>query len=600
MGGAVGSIQHIWDFDDLTFEELLEIFEGILEGSIDAIEKTDGLPIVWTWTGKEVLWARSSSDVRSGGFTSKEFKIAYATFPGFALLETGINFFENHVQPRLQNVPGFEGWIDSELFSPYSPQMVPSEIHAFIIHRAFSVEGNLDFDPFPLLRKTLGKVKAQSPDEKGENVQWSFFASADSPSVPRDSQTARNVVREIEQDLKDFLSQNSLALNRTINDWIQTEVLLQFKKDFPQVDETVLTLASFLAANPEAKDFSLNSRTLKGILKQEAPELISNLPTTKARAKEIKVLTLEPLKKKLKVLGAKFISELQPVLVSPENYSTIRAELRTGIEAAIEILETAEDEEMKQKAEKAAKHSAVVTGNEHLLAPYEGFVVSRGDNLMKVTGIFHDAGSIKKAGQTYKPTEIDWENADTVVSVFPMAAKPAHAGHWDMIEGISKIKPKNPVTGKPAKHIVKLVVSVSGRTRPGEISISGKQSLIYWMEFLRNHLPTNVELITAKDMFQQISREVFTARSQLNVFEVWIWSGDKDAGRFAEFTNIEGVSEPSQDKAEKALGRPTTNVSGTRMRQALAQDDMDFFMDHLPQPLSREEKEEIWVLFTEP
>jgi hypothetical protein len=606
MGGAVGSIKHIWDFDDLTFSELLEVFEGILEGSVQAVEKTDGLPIVWRWTGEEVLWARSTSDVRGGGYSSEEFKTVYSAFPGIALLEAGIDFFEANIVPKLEGMRGFSSWIDSELFSPESVQLVPSEIYAFIVHRSFTVDQDTTVqkvdvqpDPFPEIRRRVGKVRESGFDVSGNETLWSFFVSADSPSVPRDAERARSAIRKIESELKVELESLGLGLNQSINAWVQKEVHSALLRNFTQLEDQVLELASYLAANPDAEDFKENAKVLKGILKEQAPEFLKELPVTKAIAKEMKLKALEPIKRRLKVLGAEFISELQPVLVTPENYETIRREMRLGVEAAIEVLETAEDDEMKSRAEKAARNAAIVTGNEHLIAPYEGFVVSRGDDLMKVTGIFPDAGTIKKLGTRKSIAEIDWENADTVISVFPMAAKPAHAGHWDMIEGISRIKPVNPITGKPAQHLVKLIVSEGARSRPGEVSISAKQALIYWTEYLKNYLPENVKLISAKNMYVQIEKEVVNARSQSNVFAVWVWSGDKDAGRFSELTKIEGVSEPSQKQAEEALGRPTTNVSGTRMRQALGSGDMDFFMRNLPAPLSQEEREEIWVLFAE-
>lgn len=599
MGGAVGSIKHIWDFEDLTFSELLEIFEGILEGTVQAVEKTDGLPIVWRWTGSEVLWARSSSDVREGGYTADEFQLAYSAFPGIRLLETGIDFFEENVVPKLEDMSGFDSWVDSELFSPESPQLVPSEFYAFVIHRTFSLDDEFEENVFNEIRQRVGRIKEKGFDVEGDETEWTFFASADSPAIPRDSERARETIRNIESSLKGELESLGLNLNETINAWVQKEIYKNLQAAYTQMDSEVLELASYLAANPDSDEFKTQATILKGILKKDHPELLKQFPVTKGVAREMKKQGLEPIKTRLKVLGAEFISELQPVLITPENYEEIRNELRAGVEAAIEILETAEDEDMQSRAEKVAKNAAVVTGNEHLLTPYEGFVVPRGDDLMKVTGIFPDAGTLKKVGRKPEFAEIDWENADTVVSIFPMAAKPTHAGHWDMLEGISRIKPVNPVTGKPAKHLVKLIVSESGRTRPGEVSISPKQSLVYWNEYLKPHLPPNVELFSAKGMVSSVKFQIFEQRRDPLVFAVWVWSGDKDAGRFSELTKIEGVSEPPQRKAEEALGRPTTNVSGTRMRQALGSGDMEFFMRNLPAPLSKEEREEVWVLFTE-
>jgi hypothetical protein len=589
MGGAVGSVKHVWEFGNLQFRELIDLFEGILQGSVDAVEKTDGLPIVWRWDGNSVLWGRSTADVRAGGYLHEDFLLAYSSFPGIDLLRTGTEVFERECAPRLAGLAGFPEWIDSELFSPVSPQLIRSDFYALVMHRSFGVDDSeSDFDPFPEVRRRIGKMQPMGEDVDGGAVRWRILFSADMPARARTGADTRTIIRGIEDSLGTEIQKFGVDLENTIDDWVFSAVKSSMRLERPQMDDNALQLYAAAVALPDDKNAVA---ALKARLKRDFPDLKSL--GTKTDLLRTRKAVLQPLVSLLKRLGAKFISALQPTLVEEGNYEAVRDEIQTGVRAAIDIIQSD-----PEKLERAAKSIQSLQGYEDLISPYEGFVTKRGEDLMKVTGIFHDAGTIKKLGRKDLSQPIDWEAADTVVSIFPMAAKPTHAGHWDMIEGIAKIVPTNPVTGKRAKHIVKVVVSESERARPGEVQISPKQSLIYWNQYLKPYLPENVEIVSAKGVSASIGYIVGASRENPMIFGIWIWSGDKDAGRFSAFEDVEGVRQPRQAEAERALGRKTTQVSGTLMRKWLGEGNREEFMARLPGVLSPSEREEVWDLFS--
>jgi len=590
MGGAVGSVKHVWEFGNLQFRELVDLFDGILEGSVEAVEKTDGLPVVWRWDGTSVLWARSTADVRAGGYFREDFLLAYSSFPGIDLLRVGTAVFEQECAPRLTGMPAFPEWIDSELFSPVSPQLVRSDFYALVMHRSFNVDGvESAKNPFPEIRRRIGKMQPMGEDVDGGSVRWRILFSADMPARVRSGADARTILRDVEEELRSEIQKFGVNLENTIDDWVFAAAKSAMRLERPQMDDNALQLYAAAVALPDDKNAVA---ALRARLKRDFPALKSL--ATKTELLRARKIVLQPLVSLLKRIGAKFISALQPTLVEEGNYEMIRAEIQTGVRAAIDIIQAD-----PEKLDRASRSIQSLQGYEDLISPYEGFVTRRGEDLMKVTGIFHDAGTIKKLGREDRGQPIDWETADTVVSIFPMAAKPTHAGHWDMIEGIAKIVPTNPVTGKRAKHIVKVIVSESERARPGEVQISPKQSLIYWNQFLKPYLPDNVELVSAKGISASIGYIVSESRENPRIFGIWIWSGDKDAGRFSAFEDVEGVRQPRQAEAERALGRKTTQVSGTLMRKWLGEGNREDFIARLPSVLSPSERERVWELFNQ-
>lgn len=617
MGGAVGSIKHIWDVEDFSFNELLDVFSGVLEGTVEASEKTDGFPIVWRWTGSEIMWARSSSDVRLGGFTTDEMLISYGSHPAYGLIEAGLRFANENFAPRLEGMEPFYHWIDSELFSPHSAQFVRSSYHGLISHRAFIVKGEenealaeAEENPFGEVMDRIGSIKTEGRDEWGKPVTWFGLFTKDLPPKLRKGSGAREVIGEIESGLIDFLRGSGVDMDSTINDWVYSVSVEHLTGRLGKENlegergegiRGLVELVSEVIANPDASNANSNLAAARKIIKKDFPEVAEAIPAKKGEVKKLRKEILKPLAKELKIQGAKFIRQLQPTMIDPEDYEDVRNEMREGITTAIKLLDTAEDKDSKRTIATAAQKVAEFGGYQDLISPYEGFVLRRGDDLVKVTGTFYDFGTVAKAGRILDDgvVPVNWETADKVISYFPIGAKPAHAGHWDMIEGISKVKVKNPVTGKPADHEVVVLVSKGGRERPGEFTIGSKENLTYWNVYLKNKLPRNVRLATPEELLSSVIYLTKVESGRPDVFAIWIWSGEKDAGRFEHIETNERVSQPSQSKAEAALGRPTTNISGTRMRQFLSEGDKESFMAHLPAPLSDQEREEVWALFTE-
>ena len=178
-----------------------------------------------------------------------------------------------------------------------------------------------------------------------------------------------------------------------------------------------------------------------------------------------------------------------------------------------------------------------------------------------------------------------------ILSIFILAAKPVHAGHWKMIEGISQYPTDQ-------EHIVLVLTSHVDRARPGQVRVTGRDARFYWTEYLFPHLPDNVQLSVSGNPFAEAHEYIEDAMETPEITEIWLWAGDKDTGRFSRFeSSFPKVRSRTQSEMQAATGMVTPNVSGTAMRDALKNDDMETFMEGLPEPLTNEEREEVWALF---
>lgn len=179
------------------------------------------------------------------------------------------------------------------------------------------------------------------------------------------------------------------------------------------------------------------------------------------------------------------------------------------------------------------------------------------------------------------------------IGVIPMAVKPIHDGHWQMIQEAAAENDK-----------VFLIVSVKGRSSDG-VEIRGQDMLRIWKEFLSAILPANVEISYSKS-------PIVDAMGVVKFYEdtpgitFTMYSGEKDAGRFsdevfkAKFPRRWGAGEISKKIIPLFTAQDGSELSGTRMRSLIQSGDQNTFVDMLPTELSDESKKRIWnILYKE-
>jgi hypothetical protein len=165
-----------------------------------------------------------------------------------------------------------------------------------------------------------------------------------------------------------------------------------------------------------------------------------------------------------------------------------------------------------------------------------------------------------------------------------MSAKPYHKGHHAAVE-------------KAASECdeVRLFISLSDRTRPGEVPIFGADMEIVWKTQLESIMPANVRVeyvkvpvASAYDFAGQVEKSGEEA-------EIVFYADQEDLDK--NFPEVKMAKYFPRLEADGLIHRSATArlFSGTKMRQFLASGDSAGFMSMLPDGI---DKEAVWELLS--
>lgn len=228
-----------------------------------------------------------------------------------------------------------------------------------------------------------------------------------------------------------------------------------------------------------------------------------------------------------------------------------------------------------------------------------------------IVGRLADAGML--TGQKRSPGE------SYIIGIVPMAAKPLHAGHWEIIEEASQ-----------NCDIVYLMVS--GKSRESDdVTITGEQMGEIWMKILKKYLPDNVVLsFSSSSPISQTTGVIGKFVNEPNVL-FYVYAGQPDAKRGEDVKIMSKAKETAAKRGASERIEPKTvetkvipdslrkmeeferlrrtpgfekipepdRVSGTLMRFALRHDAKDVFFELLP-PVSESDKAAIWRILYKP
>lgn len=174
------------------------------------------------------------------------------------------------------------------------------------------------------------------------------------------------------------------------------------------------------------------------------------------------------------------------------------------------------------------------------------------------------------------------------IGLFPLAAKPYHAGHHAMVEAAASENDR-----------VILFVSTSDRKRKGEFPILGSDMSRVWKEEIEKILPGNVEVRYGGSPVRNVYAELEAANNGNSQDTYTVYSDPIDTAnnypekyRQKNFADLYAKGQVlfAAEENPKAYtrGEGTPNVSGTKMRSAMQQCDFEAFKDGMPAELNAE------------
>lgn len=170
-----------------------------------------------------------------------------------------------------------------------------------------------------------------------------------------------------------------------------------------------------------------------------------------------------------------------------------------------------------------------------------------------------------------------------------MAAKPYHAGH----DGLVRIAAEE-------NDEVLLFVSTSDRARKGEITIYGDSMKRVWDDYIEPSLPSNVQVVYGGIPVQHVYEELENAeaaRDRVTTFR--IYSDVEDILKYTDTSLSKSAPilfSRGQIERRGVDRNETVNVSGTKMREYIANGDVKNFKKFLPPAVQQHAKEILQIL----
>lgn len=169
------------------------------------------------------------------------------------------------------------------------------------------------------------------------------------------------------------------------------------------------------------------------------------------------------------------------------------------------------------------------------------------------------------------------------IGLIAMSAKPYHAGHHALVEMAAS-----------ENDLVKVFVSLSDRKRPGEMPLLGSDMRTVWADYIEPILPGNVEIVyEGGTPVRRVYTEIQEAERAGSTDVYTVYSDPQDtAVNYPEkyriknfprmYANGQVVFAAEVNPGSFTRGAGTPDVSGTKMRAALAAGDFRTFERGMP------------------
>ena len=174
MGALAGHMRHLYDDLDLTFGDLKEILRKATEGSLELVEKVDGINMFFTVdpVGR-VKFARRKSDIKTASTTLPEMRRRFGGHPAEEQIIESCAAIDRRLAfaagPYFGS--GRKNWVNAELIYAKKPVSIPYSHNAIVLHemKAFGPSGE------ELSINLSGRFDALCSVFPGADDGWSYY-----------------------------------------------------------------------------------------------------------------------------------------------------------------------------------------------------------------------------------------------------------------------------------------------------------------------------------------------------------------------------------------------------------------------------------------
>lgn len=600
MTSFSGHIKHLHEAKDLTLGEIKEILVGIPTRKIPQFEKVDGFNLYMSVREGKPIAARNKQDMKEGGVTEERLK----TFS--TELQKGIrkalkildSFISGLDQADLEAVFGSATAVfyNCEVIGEDFSNITKYNRTSLIVHSSSHYQYDIASRKISPLTNEQHFVAFSrflddfSAGEKGLSAgQPLEFVSPINPNI----YTKR---------LDVLFSRFKMNDGNTIGDWRKAKILrdIQISSFAWKMSEQERKTAA------EILNRDVNFKQVSSSLSPNGRQQISEILPSKEKGKVFLAECLEPLEKIFHDYSTQLLGNAKSTYIdsNEEEVERIKSNLKLVSQKLLQYSGPDEEKIRNTVSNKLKK----ISGFHNINTPVEGIVFPFKGNVYKMTGNFahinqilgiHKYGrgemapakpeTLNEMSMDFYPAGHSAYNVTTTkdtstIAVFPGSFKPPHAGHWSVVKYLLDHQQAD---GSYTFYEVHVLVSSLKRTSSeGSIEISAEVAEEIWKVYGRESERLKICVCEGSPVkaAYEFLKEV---RAESNVYLV---KSEKDTSD-DRFESIEKfISKNNLDITVNHINAPVeVKVNARDMRDALANNNLEFIQNFLPDHLTKEE-----------
>ena len=598
-GGLYGHLNHLYDNPGLPFDEIKKIFNTASSGDLVGTEKTDGQNLFISYSVRDgkAKAARNKGNIKTGGMDAMQLANKFADRG--ALEKAFVDSFEafekviSQLSPEQQTeIFGEDANIfyNAEIMDPANPNVINYDTRSLVIHQ----KGHSEFD------RETGNIK-DTDVSNNVSVLQNALEKVQQSEAAEDFTVQMNAIKNLQrlendaalkkanQRLNKIISSVGLTDKNTIGDFINARLVPVVDKRFPTLDDARKDM--LIRRISGEKGIKVTSIT-KGMDKDSKGEINSFVKSGKKIMGEI----IGPLEKTIHDFSVEMLRGLESAFILDNEAEVKRLADEVGI--AISAINNSNRDDVMDVVR---KHLEKIGKAENISTATEGFVFDWDGVTYKFTGNFAPANQILgifKYGRGKIPAlqkeSILEQEAGKTIGIHPGGFKPPHAGHF-----------------LGAKHLLdsgadEVVVIISPKSREGystdnenTIEIDANQSLKLWNLYINANGIRDKMSVQISDKNSPVASVYDYLEKLDNGDTVFLGKGEKDE-KDTRFNRAQSFA----DKRELGLSVEMINtpmfgggISGTQMREIIANNDFRSFAKYIPLKKSKDKKE-AWSIMT--
>ncbi len=646
MGGFTGGMNHLYDNDAITFKQIKDIFRKASTGELEGTEKTDGQNAVITFDveTQQAKVIRNKGHERVGGINREQLikfftvdrkargvnpapdSVVQGYDEALASFENVVKQFPTELQNRVfLSSEGYPIFYNSEVMATENPNVINYDSDVLLIHRV----GHWKLNPKPDPDDPDAPPKAEELDE-GEAVYLSQLESALKQHQEIVKRQKFRVQSNAVKTLKGL--DDDIVLNTAIKDLEREQNRLGVSDSQSVAEYLIASLDAVLdsrygedALADEQKmpiihslmEYRVKNRHLKSTIKnilatvpevdQARRDIISDIMSNNV-SKSLLNEAILPLELVIHFFGTEMLKAFESFAILDNSSEAERLEKELNDSIALLVDPNIDVEGKYPKVYELVQRQIAKfhrDGDKYLhKTAAEGFVFDYDGWTYKFTGTFapmnqllgifeYGRGDVPPM-KSLKLNETEYIRQKRI-GLIPISGKPYHAGHHYLVTHAAD-----------ENDVVVLYVSLADRKRAGEFEIFGNDMEEVWRQELEKVMPPNVKVEYGGSPVRNVYETINTAALSNSSNTYVVYSDPTDTKLNYPQENRDKYMQPLYEKGQVIFaaeenpeafsrGEGSPDVSGTRLRQALQDNDFDEFAGGMPPGV---DTENIWNILT--